>query len=80
SFKDFVESLGVTDQDTLDCVFEGRYMSWVAANTDVAMSSGVTGTPSLWVNGQQPRDANGNAILLSSQDLFQTVAELANSN
>ncbi|HRP99215.1 MAG TPA: thioredoxin domain-containing protein, partial [Terrimesophilobacter sp.] len=24
SFKDFVEGLGVTDQDTLDCVFEGR--------------------------------------------------------
>ena len=80
SFKDFVESLGVTDQDTLDCVFEGRYMAWIGQNTDAALAGGVTGTPSLWINGQQPRDANGNAILLSSQDLFQTVAELAASN
>lgn len=80
SFRDFAETIGITDQDTLDCIFEGRYMTWIKTNTDAAMASGVTGTPSLWINGEQPRDAAGNAILLNGNDLIQTVTELAASN
>lgn len=80
SFQEFAVGLGVTDQDTLDCIFEGRYMNWIKLNTDVAMSSGVSGTPSLWINGEQPRDEAGNAILLSGADLLQTVRDLNSGN
>lgn len=77
SFRDFAATLGVTDQDTLDCIFEGRYMNWIGINTDAAMSSGVTGTPSLWINGQQPKDANGNSVLPGGAEFIQTVRDLA---
>lgn len=80
NFQSFAADLGVTDQGTLDCIFEGRYMAWIALNTDNALSSGVTGTPSLWINGQQPRDDAGNAILLSGPDLIQTVQQLGADN
>ncbi|MBX3093016.1 MAG: thioredoxin domain-containing protein [Cryobacterium sp.] len=72
SFRDFAAQLGVTDQDTLDCIFEGRYMNWVAINTEAALGSGVTGTPSLWINGEQ-------AQLLDSASLIQAVRQLASA-
>lgn len=77
NFQEFAADLGVTDEGTLDCIFEGRYMNWISLNTDKALSSGVTGTPSLWINGEQPVDDAGNPILLSGPQLLQTVGELA---
>lgn len=69
SFRDFAATLGVTDQDTLDCIFEGRYMNWIGINTDAAMSSGVTGTPSLWINGEQAQLLDGATLVAAVRDL-----------
>lgn len=70
NFRDFAEQLGVSDSDTLDCIFEGRYMGWIGTNTAAAYEVGVQGTPSLFINGEQSE-------LLGPEQLIQAVEQLA---
>jgi protein-disulfide isomerase len=56
--------LGASDQ-TLACIDEGRFIPFVAATTQAAFARGVTGTPTVLVNGKPLQDAFGDAQLLS---------------
>jgi protein-disulfide isomerase len=45
-------SVGLTDQKFADAVTEGTYRPWVADVTEKASARGVTGTPTIYVDGK----------------------------
>lgn len=55
---------GVSDT-TLACIEDGRFLPFVAATTQGAFARGVTGTPTVLVNGKVVADSFGDAQLLS---------------
>jgi protein-disulfide isomerase len=46
-------SAGIDDDGFAQCVEDRRYAGWVARSTDAASRAGVTGTPTVLVDGQQ---------------------------
>jgi protein-disulfide isomerase len=48
----FGRSVGITDPAFSRCVSSGRYTGWVTKNTDAASQGGVTGTPTVLMNGK----------------------------
>jgi len=59
---DFASQQGITDEETLSCIREERYTSWITDNTTEAGKAGVTGTPTLFFNGQQAETVSGAAL------------------
>jgi protein-disulfide isomerase len=53
----FGADAGITDPAFAKCVRSGRYDGWVRKNTDAASQRGVTGTPTVFVNGRQISNA-----------------------
>jgi protein-disulfide isomerase len=50
--QNFASSVGITDPAFARCVNSGRYTGWVTKNTDAASQRGVTGTPTVLLNGK----------------------------
>jgi protein-disulfide isomerase len=59
-------SIGLNDSSFGQCVRDGTYKSWVQHVTDEASAAGVTGTPTVKVNGQQVQ-ATADAITSAVQ-------------
>jgi len=59
-FADLVGQAGVTDEKAIDCVRSGTYENWIEQNTAASADAGVTGTPTLFINGEKsdPLDAD----------------------
>jgi protein-disulfide isomerase len=55
-------SVGLPEAEFRDCVQSGRYRPWVGAVTEAASENGVTGTPTVLVNGQQIQQPTPQAI------------------
>ncbi len=53
------KSVGLTDAKFADAISGKTYWAWVAKATDTASSRGVTGTPTVMINGQKVEEANG---------------------
>ena len=53
------KSVGLTDAKFADAITGKTYWAWVAKVTDTASSRGVTGTPTVMVNGAKLTEANG---------------------
>jgi protein-disulfide isomerase len=70
--REFVQGLGVDDRDTLDCIADGTYESWIETNTADAAEAGITSTPTLLIDGEQ-------TTRLTVEQLRARVAELAGS-
>ena len=51
------------DDETLTCIEEGRFIPFVAATTQAAFARGVTGTPTVLVNGKPLQDSFGDPQL-----------------
>jgi protein-disulfide isomerase len=51
--KVFAETLGLDTQKFNQCFDSGRYAGEVRADTQLGQSLGVTGTPTVFVNGQK---------------------------
>ena len=68
--RDYIESLGVDDADTLSCIADGTYESWIRENTTAASEAGITSTPTLLIDGEQ-------TTRLSADELVARVKELA---
>lgn len=49
-------SVGIDDSDFAACVEERRYTGWVTRSTDAASKAGVTGTPTVLVDGERLED------------------------
>lgn len=69
-FADFAKSKGITDKDTLSCIKQGAYADWIFSNTLASKEAGVTGTPTLFVNGEMQEK------LLSADGLIAAVNAL----
>ena len=54
----FGSSVGITDPAFARCVNSGRFTGWVTKNTDAASQRGVTGTPTVLVNGKMISNAD----------------------
>ena len=48
----FGDSVGITDPAFTRCVSSGRFTGWVTKNTDTTSQKGITGTPTVLVNGK----------------------------
>jgi protein-disulfide isomerase len=59
---EFASQQGITDSETLGCIRDQRYTSWITDNTSAASEAGVTGTPTLFFNGQQAETVSGAAL------------------
>jgi protein-disulfide isomerase len=46
-------SVGITDPAFATCVRDGKYGDWVTHETEAAVDRGVTGTPTVFVNGRE---------------------------
>lgn len=57
---ELARGVGANEQEFADCVTDGKYNDWVDAITDAASRAGVTGTPTVLVNGRQVVESNGN--------------------
>lgn len=51
------------DDETLACIEDGRFMPFVSATTQAAFARGVTGTPTVLVNGKPLQDSFGDPQL-----------------
>ncbi len=69
-FADFAKTQGITDKDTISCIKQGAYADWIFSNTLASKAAGVTGTPTLFVNGEEQKQ------LLSSDGLIAAVNAL----
>jgi protein-disulfide isomerase len=56
--------LGASDE-TLSCIEKGDFIPFVSATTQAAFARGVTGTPTVLINGKPLQDSFGDAQLLS---------------
>jgi len=67
--KDFVAfagSMGITDKDTVACITDARYTDWITSNTAASRDAGVTGTPTLFINGKQQSSLPGPDQLIAA--------------
>jgi len=69
----FGTDAGITDPAFARCVGSGRYDGWVRKNTDAASQRGVSGTPTVFVNGQ----AVSNSTVADPAKLTQLVDQAA---
>jgi protein-disulfide isomerase len=49
----FAEAIGLNEDDFTACVNEGRHADEVQASFELGATMGVTGTPTVFVNGEQ---------------------------
>ena len=56
---EMARGVGAIEPGFAPCVEKGKYDDWVAAVTDASSKAGVTGTPTVLVNGKQITEANG---------------------
>ncbi|MCW4384203.1 DsbA family protein [Salinibacterium sp. SYSU T00001] len=70
-FATFLDGQGIGGEELLECVESGRYANWIEQNTREALDSGVTGTPTVYINGEKAE------TLPTAEELQATVAELA---
>lgn len=56
---ELARGVGATEHAFADCVSGGKYKDWVNAVTDTASRNGVTGTPTVLVNGKQILEQDG---------------------
>ncbi len=51
-FATFATSNGVKDLDALKCITEARYTDWIVSNTAASRDAGVSGTPTVFIDGK----------------------------
>jgi protein-disulfide isomerase len=59
---DFASQQGVTNDEALSCIRDERYRSWISDNTAASAQAGVTGTPTLFFNGEKTDTVSGAAL------------------
>lgn len=59
---DFASQQGISNEDALTCIRDQRYTSWITDNTGAAGQAGVTGTPTLFFNGEKTETISGAAL------------------
>lgn len=61
-FSDFLKQQGVTNPEALSCTQGGNYTSWISDNTTASAEAGVTGTPTMFINGEKTETLSGEAL------------------
>ncbi|MFI7155389.1 DsbA family protein [Micromonospora chalcea] len=59
---DIGAGVGLNRDEFASCVFDGTYRSWTEHVTDEASKAGVTGTPTIKINGSELRDRSPEGI------------------
>jgi protein-disulfide isomerase len=60
-FAQFAAANGGGDA-TQKCTTDGTYKSWIAANTEASATAGVSGTPTMLIDGQKTDTLSGQAL------------------
>ena len=60
-FQKFAEQQGIGG-DVLGCIGDGRYAGWIKSNTADSDKQGVTGTPTMFLNGEKSDTLTGAAL------------------
>lgn len=50
-YASYVQTLGFTDEEVIQNIADGNYGGWISDNTERAREDGISGTPSVGVNG-----------------------------
>lgn len=61
-FSSFLKQQGVTNPEALSCTQGGNYTSWISENTTASAEAGVTGTPTMFLNGEKTETLSGDAL------------------
>lgn len=67
-FRTFAQQQGVNDA-ALSCISTDRYTDWIAENTKDAAEQNVTGTPTMFLNGQPSETLSGPALITKVREL-----------
>lgn len=59
---DFAQQQGISDDAALTCIRDQRYTTWITDNGSAATAAGVTGTPTLFFNGEKSDTISGAAL------------------
>ncbi len=51
-FAAYAGSLGITDKETVKCITNSSYVDWIASNTAASRDAGVSGTPTIFIDGK----------------------------
>lgn len=60
-FQTFAQQQGISG-DVLGCIGDGRYTGWIKSNTADSDKQGVTGTPTMILNGEKSDTLSGAAL------------------
>jgi len=60
-FASFATSSGAGDA-TRSCITDGTYRDWIGDNTAASVKAGVTGTPTMFINGEKTDTLSGQAL------------------
>lgn len=69
-FANFAKIQGITDEGALACITDRTYEKWIGTNTDASRVAGITGTPSLLLNGE-PSELLGPEGLVAAVDALK---------
>lgn len=67
-FRSLAEQQGI-NAAALDSISAGQYTGWIASNTADAADQGVTGTPTLFLNGEKSETLSGQALVSKVNEL-----------
>ena len=59
---DFAQQQGISSSAALTCIRDQRYTTWITDNGSAATAAGVTGTPTLFFNGEKSDTISGAAL------------------
>ncbi|WP_415394439.1 DsbA family protein (plasmid) [Rhodococcus globerulus] len=59
---EIAKSAGASSDDVADCITEGRYLETVSANTNSMLDEGISGTPTVKVNGSAVNDLSPSGL------------------
>lgn len=69
-FADYFREMGITNSKVLDCTETNKYVSWISSNGLTATQAGVTGTPTMKINGEKTETLVGDQLVAKITEIL----------